>query len=113
MALILLRCSNESNAEDHGALQTYRYVSETGSKLTCIAGCEDALTLRARFVASFFMRLQNERFEKSIATGQTRDAADGVRLLEFLIFALRFRHGLRFKFFGVTIHAYEYSPAYE
>ena len=50
---------------------------------------------------------------KSIATGQTRDAADGGRLLEFLIFALRFRHGLRFKFFGVTIHAYEYSPASE
>ena len=28
MALILLSCSNKYNAQDHGALQTYRYESE-------------------------------------------------------------------------------------
>ena len=29
------------------------------------------------------------------------------RLREFFVFAFRFRHGLWFEFFGVTIHAYE------
>ena len=41
------------------------------------------------------------------------DRAHLGHLLELFVFAFRFRHGLGFECFGETIHAYEYSPAYE